>query len=97
MKKNNINICVIWPEYVGCPLARLFSTKYPTIGFGMNQKRVDALNVGHWATFEVSDEMLQDAIHNNGFRYTTNIDEIRDYNFYVKKTTVPISSLFGSV
>ena len=38
-----IKIAVIGLGYVGLPLARLFSTKYPTIGFDMNQKRVDAL------------------------------------------------------
>ena len=36
-------ICVIGLGYVGLPLARLFSTKYPTVGFDMNQKHVDAL------------------------------------------------------
>ena len=56
---NNIKICVIGLGYVGLPLARLFSTKYPTIGFDMNQARVDALNGGHDATLEVSDELLE--------------------------------------
>ena len=68
---NPIKICVIGLGYVGLPLARLFSTKYQTIGFDMNQKRVDALNGGHDATLEVSDELLQDAIKNHGFRCTT--------------------------
>ena len=36
-------ICVIGLGYVGLPLARLFSTKFETIGFDMNQRRVDAL------------------------------------------------------
>ena len=57
----NIKICVIGLGYVGLPLARLFSTKYETIGFDMNQKRVDALMLGHDATLEVSDELLQEA------------------------------------
>ena len=48
--------------YVGLPLARLFSTKYPTVGFDMNAKRCEALMAGHDATLEVSDELLQDAI-----------------------------------
>ena len=30
-------ICVVGLGYVGLPLARLFSTKYETIGFVMNQ------------------------------------------------------------
>lgn len=87
---DNIKICVIGLGYVGLPLARLFSTKYPTIGFDMNQSRVDALNAGHDATLEVSDELLQDAINNHGFICTTNIDEIRDCNFYVVAVPTPV-------
>ncbi len=83
-------ICVIGLGYVGLPLARLFSTKYKTIGFDMNQARVDALMAGHDATLEVSDELLQDAISNHGFRCTTNIDEIRDCNFYVVAVPTPV-------
>lgn len=86
----NIKICVIGLGYVGLPLARLFSTKYQTIGFDMNLKRVDALNGGHDATLEVSDELLQDAIKNHGFKCTTNIDDIKDYNFYVVAVPTPV-------
>lgn len=86
----NIKICVIGLGYVGLPLARLFSTKYPTVGFDMNQKRVDALNAGHDATLEVSDELLQDAIKNHGFKCSTNLDEIRDCNFYVVAVPTPV-------
>ncbi len=83
-------ICVIGLGYVGLPLARLFSTKYQTVGFDMNQARVDALMAGHDATLEVSDELLQDAIKNHGFLCTTNIDEIRDCNFYVVAVPTPV-------
>lgn len=85
-----IKICVIGLGYVGLPLARLFSTKYTTIGFDMNQSRVDALNAGHDATLEVSDELLKDAITNNGFRCTTDINDIRDCNFYVVAVPTPV-------
>ena len=91
-KMNNIKICVIGLGYVGLPLARLFSTKYETIGFDMNQRRVDALMSGHDATLEVCDELLQDAIDNHGFRCTTDIDEIRDCNFYVVAVPTPVDS-----
>ena len=48
---DTIKICVVGLGYVGLPLARLFSTKYNTIGFDMNQTRVNALNGGHDETF----------------------------------------------
>ena len=83
-------ICVIGLGYVGLPLARLFSTKYDTIGFDMNAKRVEALMAGHDATLEVSDELLQDAIKNHGFKCTANIDEIRECNFYIVAVPTPV-------
>ena len=86
----NIKIAVIGLGYVGLPLARLFSTKFPTIGFDLNQHRVDSLNNGHDATLEVDDCLLQEAINNNGFRCTTCLDDIRDCNFYVVAVPTPV-------
>lgn len=88
--KNDIKICVIGLGYVGLPLARLFSTKYPTVGFDMNAERCEALMAGHDATLEVSDELLQDAIKNHNFKCTANIDDIRDCNFYVVAVPTPV-------
>ena len=87
---SNIKICVIGLGYMGLPLARLFSTKYATIGFDMNQSRVDALNSGHDATLEVSDNLLQDAIYNHGFKCTTDINEIKACNFYIVAVPTPV-------
>jgi UDP-N-acetyl-D-galactosamine dehydrogenase len=88
--EKDIKICVIGLGYVGLPLARLFSTKYPTVGFDMNQARVDALMKGHDATLEVADDLLQDAINNHGFVCTTDLDAIRDCNFYVVAVPTPV-------
>ncbi|MCB6974653.1 MULTISPECIES: nucleotide sugar dehydrogenase [Butyricimonas] len=82
-------ICVIGLGYVGLPLARLFSTKYETIGFDMNRARVTALMAGHDATLEVSDELLQEAIK-NGFKCTADIEEIKECNFYVVAVPTPV-------
>src|SRR5699024_9845674 len=43
-------------------LARLFATKYPVIGFDINQKRVDELNAGRDHTLEVEDHILQSVL-----------------------------------
>lgn len=88
--KKDIKICVIGLGYVGLPLARLFSTKYLTVGFDMNADRCEALMAGHDATLEVSDELLQDAINNHNFKCTANIDDIRDCNFYVVAVPTPV-------
>lgn len=85
-----IRIGVIGLGYVGLPLARLFSTKYPTVGYDMNQHRVDALMSGHDNTLEVPDELLQDALDKHHLRCTTCLDDIRDCNFYIVAVPTPI-------
>ena len=86
-----IKIAVIGLGYVGLPLARLFSTKYETIGYDMNPKRVETLMSGHDNTLEVSDELLQAAIA-KGFKCTTRLDDIRDCNFYVVAVPTPVDA-----
>lgn len=86
---NDYRICVIGLGYVGLPLARLFSTKYQTIGFDLNQTRVDALNDGYDSTLEVSSEQLGIALK-NGFKCTTQLEDIRECNFYVVAVPTPV-------
>ena len=90
MDMKDTKIGVIGLGYVGLPLARLFSTKFPTVGFDMNQRRVDALMAGHDATLEVSDDLLQEAIGKHGFVCTTDLEKIRDCNFYVVAVPPPV-------
>lgn len=86
----DLKVCVIGLGYVGLPLARLFSTQYMTTGFDMNQQRVNDLMLGHDATKEVSDDLLQDAISKHSFFCTTNIEQIRDCNFYIVAVPTPV-------
>lgn len=90
MKEYKIGI--IGLGYVGLPLARLFSTKYKTIGYDFNQERVDALMAGHDATLELDDDLLQEAINKNGFKCTSNIEDIKDCNFYIVAVPTPVDS-----
>lgn len=88
--KQDIKIAVIGLGYVGLPLARLFSTKYPTIGFDLNASRCEELMKGHDSTLEVADDLLQEAISKYGFRCTTDLEEIRGCNFYVVAVPTPV-------
>ena len=85
-----IEIAVIGLGYVGLPLARLFATKFRTVGFDMNKDRVESLMSGHDATLEVEDSLLQEAIQKNGFKCTTDLEDIRDCNFYVVAVPTPV-------
>ncbi len=82
-------ICVVGLGYVGLPLARLFSTKYQTVGLDMNQSRVDELMVGHDSTNEVDDKLLSEAVK-NGFVCTTDIGMVKDCNVYIVAVPTPV-------
>lgn len=87
-----IKIAVIGLGYVGLPLARLFSTKYPTIGFDMNTKRVEELMSGKDSTKEVEEALLKEAIDKNGFKCTTSLEEIKKCNFYIVAVPTPVDA-----
>lgn len=65
-------IAIIGLGYVGLPLARLFATKYPVVGYDINQKRIDELQNGHDSTLEVEDAELQAVLLNrNPFPFSS--------------------------
>ena len=84
-----VKIAVIGLGYVGLPLARLFSTKYQTVGFDLNVERVNTLMSGHDSTLEVSDELLQTALK-NGFVCSSVLDDIHDCNVYIIAVPTPV-------
>jgi UDP-N-acetyl-D-glucosamine/UDP-N-acetyl-D-galactosamine dehydrogenase len=93
---NMIKIGVIGLGYVGLPLARLFATKFPVIGFDINEHRVKQLNNGHDATLEVEDDLLKSVLVNSpamqekGLYCTTHLEHIRDCNYYVVTVPTPV-------
>ena len=91
----NTKIGVIGLGYVGLPLARLFATKYPVVGYDINQNRVSELNSGNDFTLEISKELLQSVIVErpsdaNGLYCSTNIDDIKDCNYYIVTVPTPV-------
>lgn len=91
-------IAVIGLGYVGLPLARLFATKFPVLGFDINQKRIDELRSGKDLTLEVEDDILQAALVNenpfstntNGLYCSNQLADIEDANFYVITVPTPV-------
>lgn len=93
----NHKISVIGLGYVGLPLARLFATKYPVVGFDINEKRVAELNNGHDDTLEVSDELLQSSLVKSnpsradiGLFCSSDINDINDSNIYIITVPTPV-------
>lgn len=93
----DIKIAVIGLGYVGLPLARLFASRYPVVGFDAKADRVAALMAGHDATLEVSDAMLQSVLvqtspdrGEKGLYCSSELEEIRDCNFYIVCVPTPV-------
>lgn len=80
-------IALIGLGYVGLPLAVEFGKKYETVGFDINQARIQELNKGMDNTLEVDSCELKQATM---LSYTTNPDDIRDCNIYVITVPTPI-------
>ena len=59
---DSIKIAVVGLGYVGLPLARLFATKYPVVGFDINKTRVAELMQGNDTTLEVEPEVLKSVL-----------------------------------
>lgn len=100
----NNKIAVIGLGYVGLPLARLFATKYPVVGFDINTKRVEELKKGHDDTLEVSDSLLQSVLLNDNpfieFEYkekqisglycSSNSQDLYEANVYIVTVPTPV-------
>jgi UDP-N-acetyl-D-galactosamine dehydrogenase len=80
-------IGVIGLGYVGLPLAVEFGKKYETVGFDINQSRIDELESGVDSTLEVDSEELTKATK---LSYSRNTADIADCTIYVVTVPTPI-------
>lgn len=88
-------IAIIGLGYVGLPLARLFATKYPVVGFDINESRVAELRSGTDSTLEVEDDILKAALVNTpnmdkGLYCSHNLDDIADCTYYIVTVPTPV-------
>ncbi|MCH2340087.1 MAG: Vi polysaccharide biosynthesis UDP-N-acetylglucosamine C-6 dehydrogenase TviB [Pseudomonas sp.] len=82
-----IKLTVIGLGYVGLPLAVEFGKHRAVVGFDINHPRIEALQAGHDATLEVSDEELKQA---EKLSYTAKLDDLRDCNVFIVTVPTPI-------
>lgn len=78
-------ICVVGLGYVGLPLACLFSTKFPVIGFDINEEKINQLKKGIDETGEVED------LQQYHLEYTNNPKDIAKANFIIVAVPTPIT------
>lgn len=84
---SNANVGIIGLGYVGLPLAVEFGKKSPTIGFDINQSRIDELSAGRDSTLECSDNELAEAKY---LSYTSSLQELKQCNVYIVTVPTPI-------
>ena len=87
MNLEKVKIAVIGQGYVGLPLAIEFGKKYPTLGFDINQARIDELKTGFDNTNEATPEQLRSA---KQLTFSANIKDIKGCNIYVVTVPTPI-------
>lgn len=83
----NTSIAIIGLGYVGLPLAVEFGKQYPTLGFDINERRVDELRNGKDSTFETSADELAAAAR---LTYSTNIEDLRRATVYIVTVPTPV-------
>lgn len=83
----HVRVAVIGLGYVGLPLAVEFGKKYQTLGFDINQSRINELTSGKDSTLEVSDEELASTID---LSYSYDIEKLRASNVYIVTVPTPI-------
>ncbi|WP_026726359.1 nucleotide sugar dehydrogenase [Flavobacterium sasangense] len=88
-------IVIIGLGYVGLPLARLFATKFPVVGFDINEKRIQELNSGVDATLEVSTDLLKSVLvakpsDEKGLYCSNQLEDIAHSNYYIITVPTPV-------
>lgn len=83
----SLNIGIIGLGYVGLPLAVEFGKKYNTIGFDINEPRVQELTSGKDSTLECTSSELSEALL---LKYTSSLEDIKKCNFYIVTVPTPI-------
>ncbi|TDP00923.1 nucleotide sugar dehydrogenase [Flavobacterium sp. 245] len=91
----NIKIAVIGLGYVGLPLARLFATKYPVVGFDINESRVTSLKSGIDSTLEVNQQELQKVLvdkptNEYGLFCSSIPADMLDCNYFIITVPTPV-------
>lgn len=81
-------LAVIGLGYVGLPLAVEFGKKYSTLGFDINEARLQELKNGHDSTLEVENEELAQATKLN---YSNQIADLKACNVFIVTVPTPIN------
>jgi UDP-N-acetyl-D-galactosamine dehydrogenase len=85
-KKNKI--AVIGLGYVGLPIALEFGKKVSVIGFDIKPERIELMK----KNIDPSNELSSSDFENTDIKYTANIDDLKEANFYIVAVPTPIDN-----
>ena len=88
-------IAIIGLGYVGLPLARLFATRYPVVGFDIDPERVGELQQGIDSTQEITQEQLNAVLQDSpkmetGLYCTDKLEDMSDCNIFIVTVPTPV-------
>ncbi|MCP2043663.1 nucleotide sugar dehydrogenase [Pontibacter sp. HSC-36F09] len=91
----NAKIAVIGLGYVGLPLAVEFAKKFSTVGFDINEGRVQELNGGYDRTLEIENDYLKSVLTSSsngkvGLYCSNNLKDIEACNYYIVTVPTPV-------
>ena len=79
-------ICVIGLGYVGLPLIVELNKKYKSIGFDIDEERIEELRAG----YDRTNELTKDIIDANKLSLTSSREKIKDCNIYIVTVPTPV-------
>jgi UDP-N-acetyl-D-galactosamine dehydrogenase len=90
-------IGIIGLGYVGLPLARLFATQYPVVGFDIDQERIAELMSGSDSTLELDSDTLRKVLlpamsSANGLYCSSDVQDLSDCNRYIVTVPTPVDN-----
>ncbi len=86
-----IKIAIIGLGYVGLPLAVEFGKKYSTVGFDINQKRIEQLSLSNDITNECTEEEIKNA---KSLSFTSRLEDIEQADVYIITVPTPVDKHF---
>lgn len=90
MKREEIHIGIVGLGYVGLPLATLFASRYPTVGYDCNSLRVTELAKANDSTCEVDAATLQKALESGRLTLVDKPQALKECNVYIVAVPTPV-------
>lgn len=87
ISSETVRIGVVGLGYVGLPLAVEFGKKFKTIGFDVDQSRIEELKEGHDRTMECTSE---DLLASPKLDYSSNLEDLGSCDIYIVTVPTPI-------